>query len=235
MTAEPERPALELMDRPDVDPGQLAASLTHLAQVNRWLGGLRSLFLRLPELLPADGPLRVLDIAAGDGAVAGEVAAWARRRGRGCTVAALDIHPRTLAVARARTTRPDVHLVRGDALALPFADNAFHASIVCLALHHFEGEAALRVLREAGRVSGGRVLVSDLERGWPNRLGAALLARTLWRRNPITRHDGPISVERGYRGGELYALARAAGLPAPNVRRHAFFRLVLTSGAERAR
>lgn len=221
----------ELMDRPDADPALLAESLRHLEQVNRWFGGLRSLRRRLPELLPRNRSLRLLDIAAGDGAMARAVARWSAHGGSSLRVVALDLHAGTVAIARERSHGDAVLLVRGDALALPFPDAAFDASLLCLSLHHFEGEAALRVLQEAGRVSGGRVLVSDLERGWPNRLGAAVLARTLWRGNPMTRHDGPLSVERGYRAAELDALARAAGLPRPRVRRHPFFRLVLTSGS----
>ena len=223
-------PAPELMDRPGLDPEELARSLRHLEQVNRFLGGTRSLLRRLPPLLPPSGPLRILDIGAGDGAVARSVAAWAGGRGRPCRVVGLDLHPQTLEVARARTAPGAVALVRGDARALPFPAGGFHAALLTLALHHFHGEEAVAVLREAGRVAAGRVLVSDLERGWPNRLGAALLARTVWRGNAITRHDGPLSVERAYRAPELVALARAAGLPRPVVRRHPFYRLVLTTG-----
>lgn len=222
--------APELMDRPGLDQGELARSLRHLEQVNRFLGGTRSLLRRLPPLLPPSGPLRLLDVGAGDGAVARRVAAWARRRGRACQVVALELHPQTLEVARERTAPGPVALVRGDARALPFPAGRFHAALLTLALHHFHGEAAVAVLREAGRVSDGHVLVSDLERGWPNRVGAALLAHTLWRGNSITRHDGPLSVERAYRAPELVALAHAAGLPRPVVRRHPFFRLVLTTG-----
>ena len=43
------------------------------------------------------------------------------------------------------------------------------------------------------------VLVSDLERCWPNYLGSRLLAETWWRNNRITRNDGPLSV-RGVHG-----------------------------------
>lgn len=232
-TAHPSEP-IERMDRPGLDPVELAGSLRHLEQVNRWLGGFRSLRHRLPAILPAAGPLRLLEVGAGDGAVSREMAAWARGRGRPCAVVALELHPQTLEIAAARTPAGAALLVRGDARRLPFADGSFHAAVLCLTLHHFDGVEALAVLREAGRVAAGRLLVSDLERAWPNRIGAAFLARTLWRRNALTRHDGPVSVERAYRAGELYALARAAGLPRPDVRRHPFFRLVLTTGGSEA-
>ncbi len=71
--------------------------------------------------------------------------------------------------------------------------------------------------------------MSDLERSWGNWLGAKLLSWTLWARNPLTRHDGPLSVLRSYTRAELAALAAQAGLAHARVYRHLFERLVLTA------
>jgi hypothetical protein len=71
------------------------------------------------------------------------------------------------------------------------------------------------------------VLVSDLERTRLNHLGARVLAATLWRGNPITAHDAPLSVLRAFTAAELAAVGREAGLRRVRVRRHQPFRLVL--------
>ena len=72
------------------------------------------------------------------------------------------------------------------------------------------------------------VLVADLER---SRLGYA--GTWLWSRacttNPLTRHDGPLSILRAYTAAELRALAAAAGLPHARVYREPFFRLALVA------
>ncbi|MBI4410622.1 MAG: hypothetical protein HY561_12990, partial [Gemmatimonadetes bacterium] len=73
------------------------------------------------------------------------------------------------------------------------------------------------------------IIVSELERCWPNYLGAWLLARTLWRRNRLSRLDAPLSVRRAFKRSELLALSRRAGLANPRVYRHYFHRLVLVS------
>jgi len=100
-------------------------------------------------------------------------------------------------------------------------------ALCTLTLHHFRNEDALRLLREAARVARVRVVVSDLERTRAAWLGARLLSATLWRTNPITRHDGPLSVRRAFRTGELEELGRRAGLRDVRVRRHLPWRLSL--------
>jgi SAM-dependent methyltransferase len=226
--------APERMDAPDVDPDALRAALDHIVAVNRWLGARRALLRHLPWALPdvpvpgRGGPVRVLDVGTGAADLAAAIARWAVRRGRPARVTGLDLHAETLAAARERTA---VELVRGDGLQLPFRAGAFDLVHLGMTLHHMDGPALITLLREAARVGrGGRLLVSELERALPNYIGARLLAASLWRGNPVTRHDGPLSVLRSFTPAELLELAREAGLQA-TVHRHPFYRLVLRAEA----
>ncbi|HSL71854.1 MAG TPA: methyltransferase domain-containing protein, partial [Longimicrobiales bacterium] len=219
--------AVELLDQPAQDQATLLRSLEHVAQINRWLGGTRSLLRELAALLDARD-CSVLDIGTGNGALPIALVQWARARKLPSQVRATDVHPQMLAFARAAcAARPEIVVETADALRLPYPDGAFTVAILSLTLHHFDGEAQVRVLREAARVSRRAVIVSELERGWPNYLGARLLAATWWRSNPITRHDGPLSVLRAFTRTELLDLARAAGLRDIRGSRHFFYRLVL--------
>ena len=216
------------MDEPGVDPALLEHALDDVAAVNRWLGGRRALLAHLPDALPTRAHARVLDVGTGSGDLPRAVARWAHRAGRRLTLVAVDRHARTLEVAQRRTADEALHLARADGLRLPFPDGAFDLALLSMTLHHMEGPDRIALLRELGRVSrGGMVLVGELERSLPSYLGARLLAATLWRRNPITRHDGPLSVRRAFTPREMAELARAAGLVQPVVRRHPFYRLVL--------
>lgn len=222
--------AQELLDVETTDSKELNASLRHVAQVNRFFGGEHSLLQRIRPHY-ADG-LRVLDIGTGNGAIPCRIAADAVRHEVDIEITAIDSNAAMLDIARATTRAyPCITLQQADALALPFADGSFDIACMTLTLHHFEGAAAVRALCEMRRVAR-IVLVSDLERCWPNYLGARLLALTWWRRNRITRHDGPLSVLRAFTSHELMDLARDAGLKA-RVHRHFFHRLVLeaTGGA----
>lgn len=216
------------MDAPDVDPAHLDAALDHVAAVNRWLGGRRALLRHLGSVLPP-GRDRVLDVGTGSGDLPRAIAAWARHRGRTLRIAAVDLHARTLDAARRAADPADGLLfARADGLRLPFAEGAFDLALLSMTLHHMEGDAQVEILRELGRVArGGSVVVGELERCLPNYVGARLLGATVWRRNPVTRHDGPLSVLRSFTPAELLDLGRAAGLRDPRVHRHLFYRLVL--------
>lgn len=221
--------AEERLDTHGHDIHSLDHSLGHVAAVNRWLGGWRSVLLHLPPFLPSSGSARILDLGAGSGEGSMVIARWARKRGRSVQVVAADNHPQMVEIARRRTAAyPEIRVDAADALQLHYPDGVFDAAILTLTLHHFEGDAAPQVLRELARVARG-IVVSDLDRTWANYLGAKLLAWTIWAGNPITRGDGPLSVLRSYSADEMQRLARAAGLEHPHVYRHPFQRLVLVA------
>lgn len=121
--------------------------------------GSAALTQTLVESLGPAATGRVLDLAAGPGLVAAQLAGRARE------VVALDLTRETLRVARARLEdagRANVGLVCGDGTALPFAPGRFDAAVVRLALHHLE--APERALAEAHRAlrAGGVLAVLDL-------------------------------------------------------------------------
>jgi ubiquinone/menaquinone biosynthesis C-methylase UbiE len=221
---------VELMDEPDQDRGDLAVALHDLRGVNRWLGGWRVLRQGMESLLRhlPSGTYRVLDVGTGSGDLPLRLVRWARRRGVRLRVLATDFHPGTLQLAREHTAgEPDVEVGLADALALPYGDDEFDFAVCSTTLHHFEGEDALRALRELDRVAARGVVVNDLSRSRPALLGARLLAATFWRNSRLTRHDGPLSVRRAFTPAELRRVASDAGLERATVRAHLPFRLSL--------
>jgi len=220
----------EHVDDPGADPAVLEASLAQVSAVNRWLGGDRGFRWALRPLLRGRPELRVLDVGSGDGTSLARLATWAA--GSGCTIRglALDLHGVACRLAKRNLRRSSgIHVVQGDAFRLPFFPGQFDVVLASLTLHHFGDDAARRVLRELGRVAGRRVVVSDLQRSWGAYIGALLLAATVWRRNPYTRHDGPVSVRRGFTARELLELGGEAGFVDMKVKTHFPFRHTLTA------
>ena len=217
----------ELLDGPLHPPEELCRSLGQVAAVNRWLGGERSLRHHLAPLRASGQPLRILDVGTGSGTVASRILRWGRAAGAEWSGVGVDHHPQVLAVARRNALAAPLRLVRAGALTLPFAARSFDVSLCTLTLHHFTDADAARVLSELGRVTRTLVLVSDLERRVLAYLAARVLSLTWWRRNRLTRNDGPLSVLRAFTPGELLELGQKGGLARARIRRHFPFRLVL--------
>ncbi len=230
----PRRDDPERLDQPGHDSALLAASLAHVGAVDRWLGGERAMRRCLGALVPSvPARLTLLDVGTGDGHVASRQAAWLERRGHSVRVIGVDLHAEVVARARARLQhlqrpgRPGPWLVRADGLRLPLRDASVDVAVATLTLHHFRAPEAVARVAEMRRVARVGVLVSDLERSRLHYLGARLLAATVWRQNPITSHDGPLSVLRSFTPDELETIGYGAGLRHVRVTRHPVYRLVL--------
>jgi demethylmenaquinone methyltransferase/2-methoxy-6-polyprenyl-1,4-benzoquinol methylase len=154
---------------------------------------------------------RVLDAACGTGDLA-----LAGRRAGGGRVTGLDFSEAML--ARARRKGPELEWVRGDMLALPFADGTFDAATVGFGVRNVADLGlALRELRRVLRV-GGRVAILEITqpRGvlrpfyslWFDRL-VPLLGRLLPGGDAYTYL--PASVKRFPAAEELAALMRESG------------------------
>lgn len=238
MTSLRRAPAPELMDQPEISSAALAHALADLRAVNRWFGGSRTaLRVLLPELRKVtDEPVSVLDVGTGSGDIPRDLVSASRREGRSLRVVATDLHPETVAIAAARLRdAPAIEVRQADGLALPFADAAFDIAMCHTALHHFEDDQALRLIRELSRCARHAVVVTDLVRGRLPLAVVGLLSRSLWRRHPITRHDSVVSIRAAFTPGEAARLAYEAGLQEVRVRRHPFFRFSLVARPGRQR
>ncbi len=218
------------MDLPNQDQALLAECLDDLRRLNRWSGGLSLTICALRDLTRELNPgaeLTIIDVATGGADFPRAIAAWARRRKLQARVLATDFNSKILAVA-ARSASPDVEFAVADARRLPFADDSFDVATCSLVLHHLEPDEAVCVLKEMRRVARRGVIVNDLVRSWVGYLGALVVPRAM-SKNPLFRHDAPLSVRRAYTKGEMAALAAQAGLGPVRFRGLPGYRLTMTA------
>ncbi len=99
--------------------------------------------------------------------------------------------------------------------------------VVCSqVLHHFDDAGARRVIAELNRVARRAVIVSDLRRSWVAAAGFWLVSFPL-RFSAVTRHDGVLSVLRGFTTRELAGMVNAETGVTPDVKRRLGFRITL--------
>ena len=206
----------ELLDGPLPDGVLVRGNLDDLARINRRLGGARLSRQAIGRLTDgADDRLSVLDVGTGAADLPIDWLAAAARSGRRWQVTAIDNRPEIVAaaVARAPGLRDAASLTIevGDGRRLPYLDDAFDVAHCSLVVHHLAPDDAVTLLGEMRRVARRGIVVNDLIRGRLGLVGAWLWGHALTR-NPLTRHDAPLSVRRAYARDELRTLLADAGL-----------------------
>lgn len=202
------RDAPELMDAPGLPDAEVEDAYRILRRVNKQLGNLGALrveFRRfLAEVGPDAAPLSILDVGSGSGDLPLDLKG--RAPGRLAGVLALDRDPTAVLASRRR----GLLAIRGDALRLPFEGRSIDLVTAIKFAHHFHGPSLPLLIAEMARVARRRVVVLDIRRHlvayWGFR--AWSLAFT---RNRLVRHDGPLSVLRGFTADEL--IAASAPIP----------------------
>ena len=194
----------ELMDHPGLPEAEVAEAYRVLRRVNRQLGNLHAIGRELRRALDEDHPhaASILDVGSGSGDIPGAIRALLEAKGLPAFAIALDHDPTAIALAG----RLPVGAVRGDALRLPFADASVDLVTAVKFAHHFRGEPLARLLAEMARVARRRVVVLDIRRHWLAYWGFVAWSRALTT-NRFVRHDGPLSVLRGFTRQELADLA----------------------------
>ena len=222
----PRKRGFEFLDSPDIDPRIVRRSLADVARANALFGGMNAALDELMDVLsqvPRDATL--LDVGTGLGDIPCRAREEARRSGIELTTIGLDS---ALELAAASQCSIDF-AVCADALRLPFADNSIDIVMCSQVLHHFAGRQASELLREMDRVARVRVIVSDIRRSWIAAAGLWLVSFPL-RFHAVSRHDGVVSVLRGFTPTELADTVYEAIARRPVAHRRRVFR-VTTSWA----
>ena len=214
------RRGIELLDDPRVDPTARHRAQEDIRRSNVWLGGLRAALNELRAVIAPQENMVVLDVGTGLGDILAGASRDVERAGGSITTIGVDGAISLLSAARGNATG----MVCADALALPFRDRSVDVALCSQLLHHFTDADIERLLRELHRVTRRAVVVCDLRRSWFAAAGFWLVSFPL-RFHPITRHDGVVSVLRGFTTDELRRHVSAATGASPRITRRLGFRL----------
>lgn len=206
---EPER-----IDTGDYTPEEYATFLREIAFINRYLGDGRALKQTLLSDIENDDvrSFSVLDVGCGSGELLRMIAEFARETGRKTSLTGVDLN----AISSDTTQNEsrafgEIVSVQGDALKLPFADDSFDYAISSLFFHHLTDEQIVTALREMSRVARRGIVVIDLNRDPIAYIGYKIFC-VVFRISRLVRHDGSLSIKKGFLPDELRHLGVSAGL-----------------------
>ncbi|HET8996875.1 MAG TPA: methyltransferase domain-containing protein [Acetobacteraceae bacterium] len=170
----------------------------------------------------------LLDVGCGHGDMLRRIRRWARRRGIAARLEGIDLNPwSSRAAADATPADADIRYRTGDVFGFQ-PDLPFDFVISAQFAHHLDDAAVVGFIRWMEAHARRGWLISDLHRHRFAYHGFGVLARVAgWHR--FVRHDGPVSIARGFLPRDLLALAADADLApgAAALRRHVPFRLTL--------
>ena len=214
------RRGVEWLDE-DRDPALQRRSHRDITMANRLFGGVHAVHAELSPWLPQSGSAAtLLDVGTGTGDIPDRL-----RKAAAAENVELDVFGLDGRVELVKATREfPVAGVAGDALALPFASRSFDFVIASQVLHHFPFQDAVQLVREMHRVAKRRVVIADLRRSWVAVAGLWLVSFPLGF-HKVSRHDGVVSILRGFEAEELRDLVRHATGVAPAVRRRIGWRV----------
>lgn len=196
----------EIMDDFNLQGGEMQKLLTDLKRVNTLLGGNSITINGIRQLLnnhSKNNPVTLLDIGCGDGEVLRQCAHWALKNGINVHLIGIDANAHILKEAKNRSeeiknTTFKVVDVFSEKETLP----EFDIALCTLFLHHFKEPQIEDLLKRLMLKAKVGVVINDLQRN--------ILAFWLFKifslaflRSKIARHDGLVSVARGFRRKEL--------------------------------
>jgi SAM-dependent methyltransferase len=215
------RRGVEYLDDPGTPDAVRERSLRDVTRSNALFGGTHAVLaeaaavFRMGPRWGLGSEATLLDIGTGLGDIPTQVAAEALTHGVTLTTVGLDAAETLARASRDRLA----HVVCGNGLALPFAARSFDVVTCSQLLHHFSEDDGVGLLREINRVARCVAIVGDLRRSWLAVAGFWLASFPLCFHR-VTRHDGVVSILRGFTRQELTRLLSHAVPNAPAVVRH---------------
>lgn len=213
----------ELLDDPRADPAAVRRELRDIARMNTLFGGTRAVVSELERIFKRAGTgdggrgtgttWTLLDVGTGLGDIPRAAAAAARRHGITLRLVGVELNRTAAAAARDAQSTDPISLILADGGALPLVPRSVDIVIASQVLHHLPRDVAVQWITSLASLARRAVVLGDLRRSRVA-MAALWLASFPLGFSTTTRHDGVLSLRRGYTRHELNGMLRDAGAPA---------------------
>lgn len=203
----------ELMDDISLSEQLLRDALGDIRLVNRVLGGDSISLEALKPFLQTgrEGPLHILDVGCGNGEFLRNLAGYCRKNQANVQLLGWDMNPRSLELGRQLSSGfGEIRFEQKDILQHPALPEKDMVVICNLFLHHFTDLQVLDILK--GWLGQGcqAIVINDLQRN-PIAYYLFRFFGVIFMKSPIARHDGLVSIQRGFARRELEAFSSQLG------------------------
>ena len=198
----------EIMDDFELKGHELEVVLNDLNNVNKRLGGYKITINGIRKLLPLQKrPLKIADIGCGSGENLRQIAKWAKRKNISVELIGIDANLNSINLAESLSAEFDnIKYFQQDVFDKKFSQHQFDITCLSLTLHHFKDDAIKKLLPILYKNSNLGVVINDLQRHWLAYVLFHLYSLLLMKSN-IAKHDGKVSILRGFKRNELEAFS----------------------------
>lgn len=207
---------VELMDDLDLGGNTIRQTLDQLELVNRYLGGTqawRGVQHLISEAPTQQAPLTIADLGCGGGDGLRRIAKWGRKTDISMRLIGFDANPHVVAYAREKSQDwPEISFEVADITDASFLTRQFDVLTASLVLHHFQDRELQHLIPAYVAMSRRGLVVADLQRHWLPWSLFALVTKIMGASHMI-RHDGLLSVRRGFTRRELTQKLQATTYP----------------------
>ncbi|WEK55922.1 MAG: methyltransferase domain-containing protein [Candidatus Cohnella colombiensis] len=191
----------------------LRHALRQLRTLNRIFGASGPVLYgvkRLWKQSGTPGSLSILDVGSGSGDINRHLLKWADKQGVQLKVTLVDVTDEARAEAESLfRDDPRVEFVKQD---LFFLGN-LQVDVVTASqfIHHFPPERLPSIIMQMLTHSRIGVVINDINRHWIAWIAVWMTTR-LMSRNRYIRHDGPLSVAKGFRRADFHKISNKLGI-----------------------
>jgi SAM-dependent methyltransferase len=223
----------ELLDAPEVPAQLLVRNLRELDFLNRKSGGHRVSLEGIKMLMTEKKKVyHIVDLGCGSGDLLRYIADWAFKRRINIKLTGVDVQPGAISYLKDKSSGyPEISGVTADYRSYLNGHSGMDIIVCSLFCHHLNNGELPWLLNKLNMQSDSGFVINDLQRTPLAYYAAAAMTRILGG-STLSRHDGPVSVLRGFKKKELQSLFQESGVNNYLIRRRPFFRLLAVGGKE---
>lgn len=208
----------EFMDSVSITDAELIENLHEIQITNRWFGSSHTLLSAFNKIYRKKRheliaqTTKVVDLGCGNGDLLRVANQWFTTKKLKAKLLGVDVNAQTIKHARQISHGfPDIEFIQTNALA----DQHYRHNCDIITLnsicHHLTNTELVTLLTELKNQTRIAIIINDLQRHWLSYYGFKLVA-ILLNFSTISRHDGPISVLRGFKKQELIQLMKSSNI-----------------------